>query len=397
MFQLPACYRPVLLWCSGIHDCTFARCDWGWTDLDGAAANGCEAACWNGNSMGVCTPSHACHGAQCNDGDPETVRDRCTATGVCKGTHTSCYEAGSGASSCALGLRCRDMACDDGKDSTYGDVCSGNNSTACMRKPCADKALAYATCSTCTTTSTNEPHCLTLTCTDNRFDTDGKARNGCEAGCTADLPHAACDTCANATAAGCLTLTCADNHFDTDGKTGNGCEAGCTTDLPYATCITCTDATAAGCLAMTNCGGNDNNSCECKGLDVDWSFFERTRTADVFPHIPCECKICDGETQPLHKPPRAQLASLPDSAQLPLCFTPVSVEAQAAEASPRPTFSSPCCDLCPGFDSPGYKDQTQRKGRGSPTHSDCFEMPLGPKFLGSASIGIQGAQLVPCT
>ena len=129
--------------------------------------------------------------------------------------------------------------------------------------------MIYSTSCTCNTcTNATAAGCLTLTCADHRFDTDGKTRNGCEAGCTTDLPYATCDTCANTTAAGCLTPTCADNHFDTDSKMGNGCEAGCTADLPHAACDACTNATAAGCLTPTcadnrfDTDGKADNGCE---------------------------------------------------------------------------------------------------------------------------------------
>ena len=64
---------------------------------------------------------------------------------------------------------------------------------------------------------------ITITCNANKFDTNGIASDGCEAGCAA-VSDGTCTACTTAVASGCTAVTCATNKFDTNGDATDGCE-----------------------------------------------------------------------------------------------------------------------------------------------------------------------------
>ncbi|MCW5890241.1 MAG: hypothetical protein KIT14_06780 [bacterium] len=105
------------------------------------------------NTAGVCNPlTGACEdipktGADCNDTNPCTVGDKCTATGVCQGTpkvctaKDQCHDAGTcnpSTGACSDPPKTNGTGCSDGNACTLGDTCQAGGCTPGAADACDD-------------------------------------------------------------------------------------------------------------------------------------------------------------------------------------------------------------------------------------------------------------------
>ena len=121
------------------------------------------------------------------------------------------------------------MTCDPNKFDVNGDATDG------CEAGCA--SVTDGTCTDCTTAVASG--CTTVVCDPNKFDVNGDATDGCEAGC-ASVDSGTCDECSVQDT--CTAVTCNANNFDVDGDASNGCEAGCPS-VPGGTCEECSSTT----------------------------------------------------------------------------------------------------------------------------------------------------------
>jgi hypothetical protein len=235
--------------------CALARCNAGFGDCDGNAANGCETD----------LSSSAAHCGMCNNG--------CVFSG------------GTGA--CRSGV-CALAACDTGRDNCDGAAANGceidlranlMNCGACGR-PCASRPNSTSYCSAMV---------CGLTCASGFENCDGTDSNGCETDVRTSTSD--CGTCGRVcspaqargvcTGGVCGIASCTAGFGDCDGIASSGCETDVTGSV--ANCGACGRAcsvlnTANSCVAgacrvlsctgsFANCDANDQNGCETNLID----------------------------------------------------------------------------------------------------------------------------------
>ncbi len=280
--------------------CVVSRCNAGFADCDGSAANGCEVdtrstlascgmcgrACAPANATGACA-SGVCAIARCNagfadcNGDPA---DGCevntlTSTANCGGCGNACSAAG-GTASCAAGA-CS-IVCATGRAN-----CNGNAADGCE----VDTTASLSHCGMCgracalanATPTCSAGACAVASCNAGFGNCDGAAANGCEVNLTNTATS--CGLCGracalpNATAAcaagACAIAMCNAGFADCDGVASNGCEVNLTTSP--ANCGACraacnatggTATCAGGVCGITcntgraNCNGSASDGCE---------------------------------------------------------------------------------------------------------------------------------------
>ena len=283
--------------------CGIGRCNEGFGDCDGLAANGCETetrrdvsncgacgracsvpnaspSCTNGVcGIGMCAPGYA----DCN-GDPAdgcevntgTSADHCGACGA------RCIVP-NGSAACAAGV-CRVGNCNTG----FAD-CNGRVTDGCETPVNFDADNCGRCGNVCPTPSAGSRVCRAGTCVigscqSGTEDCDMNAGNGCETQVLTDLNNCGacgrrCPTPPNAvpscTGGVCGILRCNAGWADCDGQLSNGCETNIT--LP-ANCGRCGNACSfanagatcnAGVCALGacnagfgNCDGQASNGCE---------------------------------------------------------------------------------------------------------------------------------------
>ena len=123
------------------------------------------------------------------------------------------------------------VACSSG---TAAEVCASSSAQTCTdaTSPHQSVVCTYdcshisVTGASCTACSTDVPSgCTALSsCDTNKFDTNGDATDGCEAGCAA-VPDGTCTACNSAVASGCTTVVCNGEKTNADTDATNGCEA----------------------------------------------------------------------------------------------------------------------------------------------------------------------------
>jgi hypothetical protein len=171
--------------CNGVEVCAGSRCQAGTPPSCGGETactlSGCDAA------LGCVTRNKA-DGTACNDGNPATTADRCTA-GVCAGTpETAGGGGGKGSGSTGGDPTCNLAACEDGNPCTTHSCHLG----ACVIEPAADGAACddgnAATvadmCSAAVCSGTPDvvgpPVCQGLSCDDaNACTADACTESGC--------------------------------------------------------------------------------------------------------------------------------------------------------------------------------------------------------------------------
>ncbi len=246
--------------------------------LDGSVCNDgsacttsdtCQAGVCTGGSGTVCQPVDQCHsagvcngasgscsnpalplGTTCDDGDPCTFNDQCTATG-CRGTSITCtsdactVRSCNNSATCLATPRAAGVACDDGNTCTFNDLCNGSGT--CVG----------------TTLSCNSDSCATRACNGSASCTVTPVLDGTACGGTGNLclSGGTCQTgvCSGMTLVTCMPLdtchvagTCdPSSGACSNPPIGNGstCDDGdlctfndqCTAGLCHGTAITCTD------------------------------------------------------------------------------------------------------------------------------------------------------------
>ena len=202
------------------------RCDEGWADCDGDAANGCEADLSDPAHCGAC-------GTRCGEGA------RCAVTTEGTARRYACASSCPAETPTTCGAACVDTRSDPAHCGACGNACpSGPNADPrCVDGRCALRCVDAARYADC----------------------DGTASNGCEA----ELPRSPTDcgacgvTCAGganadgACAEGQCGLACRTSFGNCDGDRANGCE----TDLRTATsaCGMCGMACSAPANARPTC------------------------------------------------------------------------------------------------------------------------------------------------
>ncbi len=213
--------------------CTVARCDAGWADCNGSAADGCEARTDDdAANCGAC--GHACM-ASTAVLRVACVSGACTSMTTCPADHRDCN--GTSSDGCEAAI-----------------LTDPSNCGACGTV-CALPATASAVCSNGT--------CAVGTCPAGRGDCDGNAANGCETdvlhgnpahcgacGRACSLPHTATYQC---NSGGCGLNTCSAGWMNCDTSTANGCETDVRTAAHCGACgtactaaQTCVDASGSG-------------------------------------------------------------------------------------------------------------------------------------------------------
>ncbi|MEZ4390488.1 MAG: FG-GAP-like repeat-containing protein [Polyangiales bacterium] len=276
------------------------RCNPGFGDCDGNAANGCEVnlgsatahcgACGNACNAtnGAATCSAGTCGITCSagfgncDGDVTNGCETDTRTTVvhCGACGRGCSVA-NGVAGCAAGA-CTVASCNAG----YAD-CDGNAANGCetnLNTSTASCGRCGNACSSTNGTASCVGGACGIACGAGFGNCDGNAANGCETDTRGDVNH--CGACgarcslANAvpgcSAGRCTILSCATNWGDCDGNPANGCETNLLTSPAH--CGRCggacslanaTPACAGGACTVGscnagfgNCDGNASNGCE---------------------------------------------------------------------------------------------------------------------------------------
>ena len=104
------------------------------------------------------------------------------------------------------------------------------------------------TCSACSGTCSST--CTAVSCDANRFDTNGAAADGCEAGCGA-VAGGSCGACSDAST--CTEVRCDVSNVDANGDAADGCEVVCPA-ITAGICTACSSALA--CTALRCDGGH---------------------------------------------------------------------------------------------------------------------------------------------
>jgi hypothetical protein len=270
--------------------CVVGRCDAGFADCNGVAADGCEVdtrsstascgacgrACAVANATAACA-SGACVVGRCNAGYADcdrAVMNGCevnttTSVSSCGGCGNACSAAG-GAATCAMGA-CG-ITCAAGRgdcNASVADGCEVDTASATAHCGACGRACALANATPACTAGA----CAVASCAAGYGNCDGVAANGCEVSTATSVAH--CGACgracalANATpacaAGACAVASCNAGYADCDGVAANGCEVNLNTDP--ARCGACTNACstaggaascAAGACGITCAAGRGN-------------------------------------------------------------------------------------------------------------------------------------------
>jgi hypothetical protein len=229
--------------------CVIARCDAGFADCDGMAANGCEVDTrTDRGNCGACT--RAC---SLSNATAACVAGAC-AVATCAAGFADCDRMAS--NGCEVDTRVNTAHCGG-----CGAACSAVGGTpACMAGACS------------------------IACAAGRGNCDLNATNGCEVATTADARN--CGRCGNVcalanaastcAAGACAVGSCNAGFADCDGMAATGCEVDVRTTVAHCgacgrTCApaNATAACAAGVCGYTacnagfaDCDGNRANGCE---------------------------------------------------------------------------------------------------------------------------------------
>ena len=185
------------------------------------------------HSTNICS---SCSGGYYKTGNTCTG---CTTCGTGKRETTACSSASNrvctqNVCSCTNGVAATSTACTTHSTNICSSCSGGYYKTG---NTCTGCVASNGMCSTCTTAV-----CTAISsCDANKFDTNGFAADGCEAGCST-VPNGICSTCTNTTASGCAAVICDANKFDTNNIVADGCEDGCM-PVPNGKCNTCSDTT----------------------------------------------------------------------------------------------------------------------------------------------------------
>jgi len=244
--------------------CAVGSCDAGWADCNGLASDGCEAALGTdashcGACGNVCTVAHGtpsctaglCQIARCDAGFGDcdgVAANGCEAdlasVAHCGGCGQACGVGDHAVATCTTG-RCG-LVCAAG----WAD-CDGVATNDCE----VDTTRAGDHCGACGNRCTDGRTCQAGVCTaavcaGTQGNCDGEEGNGCEVSLVDDVRH--CGACGNACvfphataecAAGvCSFSVCAEGYGDCDGVASNGCEAQLSGDTHCGGCgVSCDD------------------------------------------------------------------------------------------------------------------------------------------------------------
>ena len=234
--------------------CTIARCDTGWGDCDGNAANGCET-------------------------DLQTSVNNCNTCG------NVCPTAG-GTAACRAGA-CVITSCPTGREE-----CDGNMATLCETDLRSNLSNCGACGRACPARPNSTPYCADsrcgATCASNFADCDGAETTGCETDVRTTLAH--CGGCGRAcnpaggvgacAGGACSVARCNPGLGDCDLSASTGCETDVTTSNAH--CGACNQpcnpangvgACSGGVCRLTQCTGAYGN-CDgvaSNGCEVDMS------------------------------------------------------------------------------------------------------------------------------
>ncbi|MFO0625452.1 MAG: FG-GAP-like repeat-containing protein [Polyangiales bacterium] len=276
------------------------RCNVGFGDCDGNAANGCETnlgtatancgAC--GNACNATTGAATCAAGVCGitrgagwgncDGSAANGCETDTRTTVahCGACGRGCAAA-NGVAGCSAGA-CTVASCNAG----WGD-CDGNPANGCETST-ATSVSHCGRCANACSAVNGAPSCASgacgITCGAGWGNCDGSAANGCETDTRGDVNH--CGACGarcslpnavpGCSGGACVVLSCATNWGDCDGNPSNGCETNLLTSPAHcgrcaASCslANATPSCASGVCGVAscnagfgNCDGNPSNGCE---------------------------------------------------------------------------------------------------------------------------------------
>ena len=208
-----------------------------------------------------------------------------------------------------------------------------------------------------------------MTCDTNKFDTNGDATDGCEAGCAA-VTDGTCSACTTALASGCTAVTCDTNKFDTNGNAADGCEAGCAT-VTNANSVTCTGPNSAD-IQTVSCNAGyvqtgSAGSLACAACsNGQWSNVGAT-TCQM-----CQHSISNANSVTCTSPNGG-------SPQLVSCMTGYYVNGQAGQLTPATCSANEKCNNINGFGTdftcgPGFSknsDLTNTCAGATCQSSDC--------------------------
>jgi len=282
--------------------CAIGRCNEGFADCDNSPANGCEAdlrtsaascgrcgnACNLANATASCVAG-ACAVARCNEGFADC--DGNAANGCEVDLQSDALSCGACGRACVVpnaGAVCRAGRCERSSCNQNFADCDGDGANGCE----VDLRSNTSHCGTCnnrcnfagSTAACTNGTCRLTMCLAGRGDCDNNSANGCETDTQTSVAHCgACGTSCvtpNATPAcamgACAIGSCAAGFGDCNGRVSDGCEVSTRTDvahcggcgqrcnLPNAT-PACSAAvcTVAACLgSFGDCDGNDTNGCE---------------------------------------------------------------------------------------------------------------------------------------
>src|SRR6267378_6178325 len=185
--------------CAGVDLCAHVTC---------TASDQCHVAGTCSHSTGTCSNPAASDGTSCNDGNANTVNDRCTA-GVCGGVDLcanvtctasdQCHVAGvcnHSTGTCSNPAASDGTACNDGNANTVSDrctpgVCAGVDLCANVTCTASDQCHVAGTCNHSSGTCSNPAATNGTACNDGNPNT---ANDKCTAGVCAGV-----DLCANVT------------------------------------------------------------------------------------------------------------------------------------------------------------------------------------------------------
>jgi hypothetical protein len=295
--------------------CGVGMCTAPYENCDRNSANGCESntqtdtancgmcgrACeGRANATATCTMGTC--GVRCNDGFADCDGD--AANGCETDTRTSTTHCGRCGRSCAAAggtAICTDSVCGVGMCGMGFEDCDGNAANGCE----TNVNTSSANCGRCGTVAPSRPNatgvCVAgvtrVVCNEGFGDCDGMAANGCETNLNDSVGN--CGRCATACpggtqatavcAAGTCALRCNAGFGNCDGMSSNGCEANLNTDI--SNCNACRSACIAGpssraactmgtCSITCSTGFSNCNSNPADGCEVD------TRVA------PTNCGTC---------------------------------------------------------------------------------------------------------
>ncbi len=238
--------------CNNINLCTKVTC---------TAQDQCHVAGTCAPATGICSNPTVANGTPCNDNNPDTSNDMCTA-GVCAGVD-NCTVACTPVDQCHLAGTCNPTtgvctnpnkangtACDDGNPNTINDMCTNGvcqGVVACATVTCAavNQCHAVGTCQASTGTCTNPNKADGTDCGAGNPQMTGYVCSGGVCGppdpCTG-VTCAASDDCHEAGTCQPSSGTCT-NPAKADGAacTGGACQAGaCVAGADLCAGVTCT-------------------------------------------------------------------------------------------------------------------------------------------------------------